>query len=63
MWIIALWEMCAVAGAVAAAFALCRQRATPALRVLPSWLAAVAIGIAFTAAAALARHHFAGVAI
>jgi membrane protease YdiL (CAAX protease family) len=59
-WIVALWLVCAMAGAVFAAFALHRQRANAARRGLPSFIAAVVIGIAIMAAGALARHHSVG---
>jgi membrane protease YdiL (CAAX protease family) len=55
--IFGLWLLCAVAGAVAAAFALTQQRASAAKRGFPSFITAVLIGMAITAAGALARHH------
>jgi membrane protease YdiL (CAAX protease family) len=60
-WIGALWLLCALAGAVCAAFALNQQRASAARRGLPSFMTAVLIGVAIMAAAALARHHTIGV--
>jgi hypothetical protein len=57
MWIIALWEASALAGAVAAGFALSHQNAAAARRALPSFVLAAVIGIGFMAVAALARHH------
>ena len=59
-WIVALWLVCAMAGAVFAAFALGWQRASAARRGLPSFVSAVVIGIAIMAAGALARHHSVG---
>ena len=55
-WVVALWLVCAMAGAVFAAFALCRQRASAARRGLPSFMVAVFIGIAIMAASAVAGH-------
>jgi membrane protease YdiL (CAAX protease family) len=49
--------LCALAGAVAAAFALSHQRAIDARRGFPSFITAVLIGMAIMAAGALARHH------
>ena len=56
-WVIALWLVCAMAGAVFAAFTSSRQRPSAAARALPSFLAAVLIGFAIMAASALARRH------
>jgi membrane protease YdiL (CAAX protease family) len=58
--VVALWLVCAMAGAVFAAFAFRWQRASAARRGLPSFVAAEVIGIAIMAAGALARHHSAG---
>ena len=60
-WIVALWFLCAVAGAVFAAFAITQQRANAARRALPSFISAVLIGMAIMAASALASHHDVGV--
>lgn len=60
-WVGALWLLCALAGAVFAAFALNQQRASAARRGLPSFITAVLIGVAIMAAGALARHHTIGV--
>ena len=60
LWVVALWLVCAMAGAVFAAFAFCRQRASAARRGLPSFVAAVLIGIGIMAATALATHHSMG---
>ena len=59
-WVVALWLVCAMAGAVFAAFALRRQRSSDARRGLPSFVAAVLIGIGIMAASALAGHHSIG---
>jgi membrane protease YdiL (CAAX protease family) len=59
-WVVALWLVCAMAGAVFAAFALRRQRASAFRRGLPSFVAAVLIGVGIMAASALARHHSIG---
>ena len=61
LWIAALWLLCAIAGAVIAAFALTQQRASATRRGFPSFIAAVLIGIAIMAAGALARSHSVGV--
>jgi membrane protease YdiL (CAAX protease family) len=61
LWIAALWLLCAIAGAVIAAFALAQQRASATRRGFPSFIAAVLIGIAIMAAGALARNHSVGV--
>ena len=60
-WIVALWLLCAMAGAVFAAFAITQQRASAARRALPSFISAVLIGVAIMAASALANHHDIGV--
>ena len=60
-WIVVLWFLCAVAGAVFAAFAITQQRASAARRALPSFISAVLIGMAIMAASALASHHDIGV--
>ena len=60
-WTVALWFLCAVAGAVFAAFAIAQQRASAARRALPSFISAVLIGMAIMAASALASHHDIGV--
>jgi Type II CAAX prenyl endopeptidase Rce1-like len=60
-WVVALWLLCAVAGAVFAAFAITHQRASAARRGLRSFITAVLIGMAIMAAIALARHHGIGV--
>jgi membrane protease YdiL (CAAX protease family) len=57
-WVVGLWFLCALAGAVFAAFAITQQRATAARRALPSFISAVLIGVAIMAASALARHHY-----
>ena len=59
-WVVALWFVCAMAGAVFAAFAFGWQRASAARRGLPSFVAAVLIGIGIVAAIALAGHHSIG---
>ncbi|CAN5511925.1 hypothetical protein BH20VER3_BH20VER3_22430 [soil metagenome] len=59
-WIIGLWLVCAVAGAVCAAFALRQQRPDAARRALPAFLAAAVIGAALMAAAAAARGNSVG---
>ena len=61
LWVVALWLLCALAGAVVAAFAITQQRASAARRALPSFISAVLIGMAIMAASALARHHDVGV--
>jgi len=61
LWVVALWLLCASAGAVFAAFAITHQRASAARRGLPSFLAAVLIGMAIMAVGALANHHDIGV--
>jgi hypothetical protein len=60
LWVVALWLLCALAGAVFAAFALCQQQASATRRGLRGFIAAVLIGIAIMAASALARHHSIG---
>lgn len=60
-WIVALWFLCAIAGAVFAAFAITQQRAGATRRALPSFISAVLVGMAIMAAIALARHHGIGV--
>jgi membrane protease YdiL (CAAX protease family) len=60
LWLVALWLLCACAGAVLAAFALSQQRGSSARQALPSFLAAVLIGVGIMAASALARHHSIG---
>ena len=60
-WIVVLWLLCAVAGAVFAAFAITQQHASTARRALPSFISAVLIGMAIMAASALASHHDIGV--
>ncbi len=59
-WVVVLWLICAMAGAVFAAFALSRQRGSAARQALPSFLAAVLIGVGIMAVSALARHHSIG---
>jgi hypothetical protein len=54
LWVVALWLLCALAGAVFAAFAITQQRASAARRGLPSFITAVLIGMAIMAASALA---------
>jgi membrane protease YdiL (CAAX protease family) len=61
LWVVALWLLCALAGAVFAAFAITQQRASAARRGLPSFITAVLIGMAIMAASALANHHDIGV--
>jgi membrane protease YdiL (CAAX protease family) len=61
LWVIALWLLCAIAGAVAAAFALTPQKGSAARRGLPSFITAVLVGMAIMAVSALARHHPIGV--
>lgn len=61
LWVVALWLLCAIAGAVVAAFAITQQRASAACRGLPSFIAAGLIGMTIIAAGALARHHPSGV--
>jgi membrane protease YdiL (CAAX protease family) len=60
-WIVALWFLCAMAGAVFAAFAITQQRASAGRRALPSFISAVLIGMAIMAASALASHNDIGV--
>jgi CAAX prenyl protease-like protein len=60
LWVIALWLLCAVAGAVFAAFALRQQHASATRRGLRGFIAAVLIGVAYMAAFASARHHSIG---
>jgi membrane protease YdiL (CAAX protease family) len=60
-WVVALWLLCALAGAVFAAFAITQQRASAARRALPSFISAVLIGMTIMAAVALATHHGIGV--
>jgi membrane protease YdiL (CAAX protease family) len=60
-WIVVLWFLCAVAGAVFAAFAITQQRASAARRAFPSFISAVLIGMAIMATSALASHHGIGV--
>ena len=57
LWIVALWLMCSVAGAIFAAFALVHQRASTARQGLPAFLAAVLIGTGLVSLSALAKHH------
>src|SRR6516162_6305515 len=59
-WVVASWFLCAMAGAVFAAFALSRQRASAARQGLPSFIAALLIGIATTATIAISTHHSIG---
>ena len=59
-WVVTAWFLCAMAGAVFAAFALSRQRASAALRGLPSFVAQLLIGIAITATIAITQHHSIG---
>lgn len=61
LWVVALWLLCALAGAVFAAFAITQQRASDARRALPSFISAVLIGMAIMAVSALANHHGVGV--
>ena len=63
LWVIALWLVCAMAGAVFAAFALTQQEAKAARRGLPSFVIAVLIGMGIMAASALARHHSIGLSL
>jgi membrane protease YdiL (CAAX protease family) len=60
-WGVALWLLCALAGAVFAGFAITQQRASAARRGLPSFITAMLIGTAIMATGALARHHYMGV--
>ena len=57
LWVVALWLLCALAGAVFAAFALRQQHASATRRGLPGFIAAVLIGVAIMAASTFARHH------
>jgi membrane protease YdiL (CAAX protease family) len=57
LWVVSLWLLCALAGAVFAAFAITHQRASAARRGLPSFMTAVLIGMAIMAAGAFATHH------
>jgi len=52
--------LCAMAGAVFAAFALSRQRASGARQAFPSFLAALLIGVGTTATITIAGHHSIG---
>ena len=61
LWGVALSLLCALAGAVFAAFAITQQRASAARRGLPRFITAVLIGMAIMAASALANHHGIGV--
>jgi hypothetical protein len=45
-WVVGLWLLCALAGAVLAAFAITQQRARAARCSLPSFIAALLIGMA-----------------
>jgi len=60
LWVVALWLVCAMAGAVFAAFALSRQRASATRQGLPSFVAALLIGISYISVTALAEHHSIG---
>src|SRR4029453_2650967 len=60
LWLVALWLLWACAGAVLSGFALSQQRGSSARQALPSFLAAVLIGVGIMAASALARHHSIG---
>src|SRR6476661_3784697 len=60
LWVVALWLVCAMAGAVLAGFAFGWQRASATRRGLPSFAVAVLVGIGIMAAGALARHHSIG---
>lgn len=60
LWVVALWLLCALAGAVFAAFALRHQQASATRRGLRGFVVALLIGIAIMAAGALARHHSIG---
>jgi hypothetical protein len=59
-WVVTSWFLCAMAGAVFAAFALSRQRACAARQALPSFVAALLIGIGITATIAIVTHHSIG---
>src|SRR6478672_766046 len=59
-WVVASWFLCAMAGGVFAAFALSRQRVSAARQGLPSFIAALLIGIATTATIAISTHHSIG---
>ena len=59
-WVVASWFLCAMAGAVFAAFALSRQRASAARQGLPSFIAALLIGICITATIAITNHRSIG---
>jgi membrane protease YdiL (CAAX protease family) len=61
LWLVALWLLCAVAGAIVAAIAITQQPAGATRRGLPSFITAVLIGVAIMAASAFARHHPIGV--
>ena len=58
---VALWLLCACAGAVFAAFALREQRASAARRGLSSFIAAVLMWTVIMAASAAARHGSIGI--
>ncbi len=60
-WLVALCLLCALAGAIVAAFAITQQRAGAARRGLPSFMTAVFIGVAIMVTSAFARHHLIGV--
>jgi len=59
-WMAVLWLLFAMAGAVFAAFALSRQRASATRQGLPSFVAALLIGISYISVTALAEHHSIG---
>jgi membrane protease YdiL (CAAX protease family) len=60
LWILCLWYLCASAGAVFGAFALCQQRLGDTRRALPSFIAAVIIGSGLMVVGSLARGHWIG---
>lgn len=62
LWIGTLWDVCALAGAICAAFALHSQSLKGLRRGLPSFAAALLIGGALMASGAAARHHSIAVA-
>jgi hypothetical protein len=55
LWVLSAWMLCAVAGAVLAAFAIRNQNRERLIRALPSFIAAVVLGWAVMTSSSLAR--------